>query len=372
MDDSIGYLVLIFIGVLAICVHVPLAMATVAFWIRSQINKSDIERFETLNKLAVELGINNCTFPPQKNLNYFSWLVYNKRFQDHYIPYNNLLRTMNGSRKLEKKPDSIPRYFYGCLFTGNHLGIQDIIATEDTAEPYIMVSRDRVKVGKNNHEDNRVMYYRSSDLDLPKCNVEESSEFLDKIAPNPDDINFVSDESFSKKFDLMGDDEQKIRALINDEVRNILINNEKWEWKFNGDQILVRYKLNNSQTANMDDIKPSLGELAKIHKAINKINMENLPSPEQIDADTPKEIIDKKLFNKRMAIFGSAMGCGTIAMIFGIAIFGEALIRMQFSIFLTAFFYILPGILAFRFGYSEWRRNNKLKSEGKVRSKSND
>ena len=66
------------------------------------------------------------------------------------------------------------------------------------------------------------------------------------------------------------------------------------------------------------------------------------------------------------------MGCGTIAMIFGIAIFGEALIRMQFSIFLTAFFYILPGILAFRFGYSEWRRNNKLKSEGKVRSKSND
>ena len=73
-----------------------------------------------------------------------------------------------------------------------------------------------------------------------------------------------------------------------------------------------------------------------------------------------------------MAIFGSTIGCGTIAMIFGIGIFGEALIRMQFGIFLTAIFFTVPGILAFRFGYTEWKRNKKLKSEGKVRSNSND
>ena len=59
-------------------------------------------------------------------------------------------------------------------------------------------------------------------------------------------------------------------------------------------------------------------------------------------------------------------------MIFGIGIFGEFLIRMRFDIFLTALFFTLPGIFAFRFGYSEWKRNKQLKSEGKVTSNSND
>ncbi len=372
MEGSIAYIALITLGVMVMCTHIPLAMITVAFWMKSQLSRSDLERFDILNKIAGDLNIDNCTFPPQKKLNYFSWLVYNKRVEDHYIPYKNLLRSMSGSKELKIKPDSMMRYFYGCLFNGNHPRIQDIIATDENAEPYIMVSRERVKVGKNNYEDYRVLYYRSNDLDMPKCNVKESSEFIDNIAPDPADINFVSDETFSKKFDLIGDDEQKIRALINDEVRGILVDNQKWTWQFDGNRILIRYLIEYNKNSRMSDIKSSLGELAKIHKAIRKIDMKNLPSSEQIDADTPKEIIDKKLYNKRMAIFGSTIGCGTIAMIFGIGIFGEALIRMQFGIFLTAIFFTVPGILAFRFGYTEWKRNKKLKSEGKVRSNSND
>jgi len=372
MEESLTYVVLITLGVMIICTHIPLAMFTVAFWLKSQLSKSDLERYDILNKIAAELGIDNCTFPPQKKLNYFSWLIYNKRVEDHYIPYKNLLRSMSGSKELKKKPDSAMKYFYGSLFDGNHPRIQDIIATDDNTEPYIMVSRDRVRVGKNNYEDYRVIYYRSNDLDMPKCNVEESSEFMDNIAPDPDDINFVSDEIFSKKFDLMGDDEQKIRALINEEVRGVLVDNEKWTWKFDGNRILIKYLIEHNEISDMSDIKPSLGELAKIHNAIKEIDMENLPSSEQIDADTPRETINKKLYNKRMTIFGSTIGCGTIAMIWGIVIFFEALIRMQFDIFLTAFFFTLPGALAFRFGYSEWKRNKQLKSEGRITNNSND
>ena len=101
---------------------------------------------------------------------------------------------------------------------------------------------------------------------------------------------------------------------------------------------------------------------------VKKIDMDILPSPEEINFDKPIEVIDNKLYIKRMTIFGSTIGFGMIAMIFGIGIFGEFL----FDIFLTALFFTLPGILAFRFGYSEWKRNKKLKSEGKVTNNSND
>ena len=372
MDDNIIYIFVIVFGVVAFFAHIPLGIATLAFWMKSQMNRSDVKRFELLNKISADLDIKNFTFPPQKKLNYFSWLVYEKQVEDHYIPYKNLIRSMNGNKELEKKTDSIPRYFYGFLFNVKHPRIDDVLASDDNADPYIMVSRDRVKVGKNSYEDYRTIYYRSTQLDLPHCSVEESIEFLDKIVPDTDDINFISDNLFSKKFDLKGDDEPKIRVLMNEEVRSIIVKNKNWIWKFDGEQILIRYLINDNLTASMSDIKPSLVELAKIHKSIKKIDMDILPSPEEINFDKPVEVIDNKLYIKRMTIFGSTIGCGMIAMIFGIGIFGEFLIRVQFDIFLTALFFTLPGILAFRFGYSEWKRNKKLKSEGKVTSNSND
>ena len=367
MDNNIVYTFLIITFVFTICTHIPLLIISLAFWLKSQVNKSDLNRFEILNKIATELGIDNCTFPPQKNLNYFSWLIYSKRVDDQYIPYKNLLRNMNGAKDLEKKPDSKARYFYGSLLGGNHPRINDIIASKFDSEPYIMISRDRVKVGKNNYKNYRAIYYSSRDFNLPKCKIDESSEFLDRIAPNPDDINFVSDNTFSKTFNLMGQNEPKIRALMNEEIRNIVIKNKKWVWEFDNTKILIRYVINDNSRIN--DIKPSLLELKKIHKVIKKIDMKNLPTSGQVDADRPKEIIDTALYNKRMAIFGSTIGCGLVAVILGITIFFVALLRMQFDIFLTAFFFTAPGVAVFTFGRNEWIRNKKLKSEGSVKKK---
>jgi len=367
MDNNIVYTFLIITFVFTICTHMPLLIISLAFWLKSQVKKSDLNRFKILNKIAAELGIDNCTFPPQKNLNYFSWLIYSKRVDDQYIPYKNLLRNINGVKDLEKKPDSKARYFYGSLLGGNHPRINDIIASKFDSEPYIMISRDRVKVGKNNYKDYRAIYYSSRDFDLPKCKIDESSKFLDRIAPNPDDINFVSDNTFSKTFNLMGQNEPKIRALMNEEIRNIVIKNKKWVWEFDNTKILIRYVINDN--SGIDDIKPSLLELKEIHKVIKKIDMKNLPTSGQIDADQPKEIIDTLLYNKRMAIFGSTIGCGLVAVILGIAIFFVALLRMQFDIFLTAFFFTAPGVAVFTFGRNEWIRNKKLKSEGSVKKK---
>ena len=367
MDNNIVYTFLMITFVFAICTHIPLLMISLAFWLQSQINKSDLNRFKILNKVAAELGFDNCTFPPQKNLNYFSWLIYSKRVNDQYIPYKNLLRNMYGTKDLEKKPDSKARYFYGSLFNGNHPRINDIIASKFDSEPYTMIYRERVKVGKNNYKDYRVIYYSSRDFDLPKCNIDESSEFLDRITPNPDDINFVSDNTFSKSFNLMGQNEPKIRALMTEEIRSIVIKNKKWIWEFDNTIILIRYVINDNSRIN--DIKPSILELEKIHKAIKKIDMKNLPTSEQIDADQPREIIDTGLYNKRMAIFGSSIGCGLVSMIFGVVIFFVAFLRMQFDIFLTAFFFTAPGIAVFTFGRNEWIRNKKLKSEGNVKKK---
>ena len=86
-----------------------------------------------------------------------------------------------------------------------------IITTEDDANPFIMVTQKSEKKSKNSVSHYRVIYYKSDDLDLPKCEVNPTYELIDSIMPDPEDINFVSDEDFSKKFDLMGENEPKVR-----------------------------------------------------------------------------------------------------------------------------------------------------------------
>ena len=230
-----------------------------------------------------------------------------------------------------------------------------------------MVSQERVSRGKNNVDYYRVIYYRSNELDLPKCKVEPTSEFIDSIAPDEDDINFVSDDDFSKKFDLMGDDESKVRALFNENVRRIMINNPEWKWKLDGNRIMIKYIISGSTIADMQDIKPSLGELALFHNELKTIDITDLPTEEEIAQDTPKEIIDKKLYNKRLATFGCTMGCGTLAILFALPMFLGFFVRLDFEMLFLGLFYGVPGILLFLYGRSEWKRNKQLKAEGKVR-----
>ena len=94
------------------------------------------------------------------------------------------------SRK-KVKPDSIPRYFYGALFSAQPLS--DILCTKEGAEPYIMAASQRTSQGKHSIY-NRIIHYKSPALDLPKCNVVPTHEWVDSISPEPDDINFISDE----------------------------------------------------------------------------------------------------------------------------------------------------------------------------------
>ena len=355
----------LFVFFLIIVIHFTLTIVTIFMWIFGQLTKKDVERYEKLNAISNDLGIKNQTFPPQKNLFYFSWLVYQKRVRDYYVPFRNTIRKMEGLSELQVKPDSIPRYFYGSLFLGSKLS--DIISTEESAEPYIMVSQERVSRGKNNIDYYRVIYYQSNELDLPKCKVEPTSDFIDSIAPDEDDINFVSDDDFSKKFDLMGDDESKIRALFNENVRRIKINNPEWKWKLDGNRIMIKYIISGSTIADMQDIKPSLGELALFHNELKTIDITDLPTEEEIAQDTPKEIIDKKLYNKRLATFGCTMGCGTLAILFALPMFLGFFVRLDFEMLFLGLFYGVPGILLFLYGRSEWKRNKQLKAEGKVR-----
>jgi len=355
----------LFVFFLIIVIHFTLTIVTIFMWIFGQLTKKDVERYEKLNAIANDLGIKNQTFPPQKDLFYFSWLVYQKRVRDYYVPFRNTIREMEGLSELQVKPDSIPRYFYGSLFLSSKLS--DIISTEESAEPYIMVSQERVSRGKNNIDYYRVIYYQSNELDLPKCKVEPTSEFVDSIAPDEDDINFVSDDDFSKKFDLMGDDESKVRALFNEDVRRIMTNNPEWKWKLDGNRIMIKYIISGSTIVDMQDIKPSLGELALFHNELKTIDITDLPTEEEIAQDTPEEIIDKKLYNKRLATFGCTMGCGTLAILFSLPMFLGFFVRLDFEMLFLGLFYGVPGILLFLYGRSEWKRNKQLKEVGKVR-----
>ena len=85
----------LFVFFLIIVLHFPITIVTIFMWIFGQLTKKDVERYEKLNAISNDLGIKNQTFPPQKNLFYFSWLVYQKRVRDYYVPFRNTIRKMD-------------------------------------------------------------------------------------------------------------------------------------------------------------------------------------------------------------------------------------------------------------------------------------
>ena len=354
-----GALIIVFIGVSAI-----LILFSLIDWGRSQIDKRDIEIYENVNAVANELEINNVSVLPQKNLNYFSWLVYNKKLNDHYLPFKNTIRKFRGESELKQRPDSLKSYYLSWAQQGLP-NLTNIMASEENAEPYIMISNERVRVGKNNYIENRLIYYDSVELDLPQCEVDPAIEFLDNIIPDEDDINFISDEGFSKIFDLKGDDEMAVRTLFNEKIRAIMTKNNEWSWKFNGRQIMITYALEKRGAVN--DVRSSLEVLAEINNELRSIDLTDILNAEEIAKDTPDEIIDKKLYRKRMATFGCSMGCGMISLYTGLLFLWETILRRQLDMIFPSLFWAIPGFIAIRFGYLEWKRNKQLKRDGKVK-----
>ena len=355
---------IVFIMILVALMHFPILMIILVIWAKDQLIKKDLGVYARLDRIAKDLGILNRTFPPQKGLFLFSWLVYQKRVRDYYIKYDNLLRRLEGLPPKEVNPDSLLRYFYGGLFGKPSLNM--IITTPDDANPFIMVSHKTMSRGKNKVDNLRVIYYRSNELNLPKCKVDPTSEFIDSFMPDPNDINFKSDKDFSKKFDLMSEDEPKIRAFFNENVRKIIAENSEWNWEFNQDQILIQYLISGSTISEMEDIKPSLGELAKIHNELKSVNLTDIPTQLEIDKDTPEEIVDQKLYRKRMATFGCAMGCETILIPFALFMLYGFFSTFEFKMLGPFLIIGIPGFLLFRWGHSEWKRNKQLKAYGKV------
>ena len=72
----------------------------------------------------------------------------------------------------------------------------------------------------------------------------------------------------------------------------------------------MKYKINVPELHNFQDIKVSLKEFSQLHKKLEKINIASVPSEGKLESDNPKEIINKKLFKERMAVFRVLIGCG--------------------------------------------------------------
>ena len=326
------------------------------------------KKYSRLTAIANDLGLKNRTVKPQNNLNFFSWLVFQKKIRDYYLPYVKEIGEIEGdiweSRK-KVKPDSIPRYFYGALFSKQP--ITDILCTKDSADPYIMIATQRISQGKNSVIYNRIIHCKSHTLDLPKCDIEPTHEWIDSISPTQNDINFVTDKEFSKKFDLTGDNQQKIRTLLSKSVRSIIVDNPEWKWKMENQSILLKYRINNSIVNDMSDIKPSLATLSLVYNKLNTGTIETLLSQEEIEKDTPDEIINKKLYNKRMITFGCVLGCGTFLLLLALFLLFGFFVRMNFALLFQGLFLGFIGIVLFQYSTSEWKRNKELKKEGKVK-----
>ena len=361
-----------FIPALFILIHIALLIIIIPQWLIDGYfdpKGRKEKKHSTLKAIANDLGMENKAVAPQKNLNFFSWLVYQKKVRDYYAPYVSNIGEIEGDiweTRKKIKPDSIPRYFYGALFSKQPLS--DILCTKDPADPYIMVATQRIPRGKNSTVYNRIIHYKSDALDLPKCDVDPTHEWVDSISPTPDDINFISDEEFSKKFDLTGDDQIKIRALFNEDIRKIMVDNPNWTWKFDNNSILIKYRITGQALNEMSDIKPSLGELSKLHKKLKTTDITTLPSNEEIEADTPDEIINKKLYTKRMATFGCALGCGTFLILLALFMLFGFFVRIDFAFLFQGLFIGFVGVSLFLYGKSEWKRNKKLKADGKIKN----
>jgi len=359
-----------FIPTIFILSHVVLLIIIIPQWLLDGYfdpkNRKQ-NRYNALESIANDLGLHNKTVPPQKNLNFFSWLVYQKKVRDYYIPYENKINKIDDNlwETVKKiKPDSVPRYFYGAIFSKQNL--LDVLCTKDSYKPNMTIATRRIRKGKNNSDYYRILHLKSHTLTFPQCNIEPVNEWIDSISPNQDDINFTSDEDFSKKFDLTGENQLKIRALFNKSIREQISKKPNWKWKFENEYILLKYKINVPELHNFQDIKVSLKELSRLHKKLGKINITNEPSEAELESDNPKEIINKKLFKKRMAIFGILMGCGAALTSFSIFLLFIFFVRIDFRFFVQSVFFLAIGLTLFIYGKSEWKRNIELKASGKV------
>jgi hypothetical protein len=57
-------------------IHFPILGIILIIWAQDQLKKRDLEVYARLEGIAKGLGVLNRTFPPQKGLFLFSWLVY--------------------------------------------------------------------------------------------------------------------------------------------------------------------------------------------------------------------------------------------------------------------------------------------------------
>ena len=208
-----------FIPTIFVLSHVVLLIIIIPQWLLDGYfdpKKRKQDRYKALESIANDLGLRNKTVQPEKNLNFFSWLVYQKKVRDYYIPYENKINKIDDNiweTVKEIKPDSIPRYFYGAIFSKQNL--LDVLCTKDSSKPNMTIATRRIRKGKNNSDYYRILHLKSHTLTFPQCSIEPVNEWIDSISPNQDDINFTSDIDFSKKFDLTGENQLKIRALFN-------------------------------------------------------------------------------------------------------------------------------------------------------------
>ena len=77
-----------FIPALLILLHIPLLFVIITKWLMEGYFdiKGLKEKILLFTSIAKDLGMENKTVAPQKNLNFFSWLVYQKRVRDYYAP----------------------------------------------------------------------------------------------------------------------------------------------------------------------------------------------------------------------------------------------------------------------------------------------
>ena len=359
-----------FIPTIFILSHVVLLIIIIPQWLLDgcfdpKNRKQD--RYNVLKSIANDLGLHNKTVPPQKNLNFFSWLVYQKKVRDYYSPYENKINKIDDNiweTAKEIKPDSVLRYFYGAIFSKQNL--LDVLCTKESSKPYIMITTQRIRKGKNNSDYYRILHLKSDTLTFPQCRIDPINEWIDSISPNQDDINFTSDKDFSKKFDLTGENQLKIRALFNKNIREQISKKPNWTWKFENKCILLKYKIDVPELHNFQDIKTSFKEFSQIYKKLKNIDIANGPSEAELESDKPKEIINKKLFNKRMTTFGILMGCGSVLTSFSLFLLFIFLVRIDFRFFVQGIFFMAIGLTLFIYGKSEWKRNKELKASGKV------
>ena len=145
-----------------------------------------------------------------------------------------------------------------------------------------------------------------------------------------------------------------------------MVNNSKWTWKLENHSILIKYLITVEDLNQMNDIKPSLIELSKLYKILQSTDITSQSTREQIEADILDEIIDKKLYKKRMVIFACLLFFGAFLVLLALFMLIGFFIKIKFPFLFYGLFLGLVGFALFQYGKSEWVRNKNLKKEGKV------